>query len=83
MHVQNKNLYSCDDGPLIVDVEQAVASIPAEILQQPPDSSRAPAASPEGVSSSTDLAPVSESPELAESSVVSASYHPNTCLTIH
>ena len=41
-----QNLDFCGDGnlgdgdsPLIVDVEEAVASIPAGILEQPPDSS--------------------------------------------
>ena len=49
------NLDSSDDGnlgdgdsPLIVDIEEAVASIPADIFEQPPDSSpqtsQAPAA---------------------------------------
>ena len=76
-----QNLDSCDDGnlgdgnsPLIIDVEEVVASIPA-ILEQPPDSSpqtsQAPAAtvaSPESVSEgalSTDSVPMIEAPETA------------------
>ena len=70
------------DNPLIVDVEETVASIPADILDPPSDSSpqtsQAPAptvASPESVSespvSTADSAPTPESPETAESSVVS------------
>ena len=80
------NLDSSDDGnlgdgdsPLIVDIEEAVASIPADILEQPPDSSpqtsQAPAAtvaSPDSTGS-TDSAPILESSELAEGSVVSVS----------
>ena len=67
------------DSPLIVDIEEAVASIPADILEQPPDSSpqtsQAPAAtvaSPDSTGS-TDSAPILESSELAEGSVVSVS----------
>ena len=75
------------DSPLIVDIEEAVASIPADILEQPQDSSpqasQVPAttvASPESVSESLgsmDGAPMLESPERAENSVVSVSKHPN------
>ena len=59
------------DSPLFVDVEEAVASIPADILDPPSDLTRAPAAtvaSPESVSEGT---PTPDSLETAESSVVS------------
>ena len=78
----------CDgDSPLIVDIEEVVANIPADILEQPPDSSpqasQVPAttvASTESVSErlgSMDGAPMLESPERAENSVVSVSKQPN------
>ena len=56
MHVKKltkSKLDSCDDrleddgggdSPLIVDVEEAVASIPGDILDPPSDLTRAPAA---------------------------------------
>ena len=76
------NLDSSDDGNLgngdspLVDVKEAVASIPADILEQPPDpspqTSQAPAATLAS-SDSTASAPILESSELAEGSVVSVS----------
>ena len=71
------------NSPLVIDVEKAVASIPADILEQTPDSSSqtslvpaATVASPGSVSEgtlSTDSVPRTETPETAESSVVSVS----------
>ena len=55
--LSKSKLDSCDDGldddgggdsPLIVDVEEAVASIPADILDPPSDSTQAPAATVAG-----------------------------------
>ena len=83
MHVKKltkSKLDSCDDGleddgggdsPLIVDVEEAVASIPGDILDPPSDLTRAPAATVASPESVSEGAPTPESLETAESSVVS------------
>ena len=83
MHVKKltqSKLDSCDDGleddgggdsPLIVNVEEAVASIPGDILDPPSDLTRALAATVASPESVSEDAPTPESLETAESSVVS------------
>ena len=59
------------DSPLIVDVEVAVASIPADILDPPSDLTQAPAATVASPDSVSEGAPTLQSIETAKSSVVS------------
>ena len=94
MYKTKSKLDSCDgleeddgggDSPLIVDVEEAVASIPADIHDPLSDLTRAPAATVASPESVSEGAPTPESLETAESSVASLwkklkSYN---CLTIH
>ena len=81
MYKTKSKLDSCDDGleddgggdsPLIVDAVEAVASIPADILDPPLDSTRAPAATVAGPEKVSEGAPTPDSLEQCGKSVEEA-----------